>query len=181
MNIDSMNVKELAEYLQLPVETLYKYVRAGKLPAEKQGGGWVFNRDEIDTWMLEHQNVAECEPTKRVLVVEDEAPARELMKRWLSSAGYDVIVAADGVEGEACLSKEDNIDLILTDLKMPRMDGAELLRRIHKMKDRPSIVIITAYFDGELMEKVLQLGTFRIIKKPAKKASVLAVVKATVG
>ena len=176
----TMSVKELADYLQLPVETVYKYVRAGKLPAEKDGGYWVFKRSVVDSWMLEHQNVSLGAQARRVLVVEDEAPARELMKRWLTSAGYDVVAAADGVEGETFLRGED-FDLVLTDLQMPRMDGAELLRRIQDMKDRPSVVVVTAYYDGDLMRKVMELGTFRLIKKPANRESVLAVVKSVVG
>ena len=111
---------------------------------------------------------------------EDEAPARELMKRWLTTAGYDVVAAEDGIEGEKCLNNEA-FDLLLTDLQMPRMDGAELLRRIQDMEGRPSIVVVTAYYDGDLMRKVMELGTFRLIKKPANRESVLAVVKSVVG
>lgn len=177
---EKLSVKELAEYLQLPVETVYKYVRAGKLPADKEGKHWVFTRSVIDSWMLENQNVAKSPLSKRVLVVEDEDPARKLMQRWLKAADYDVVTAKDGVAGESCLKKEE-FDLVMTDLRMPRMDGAELLRRIQTMADKPSVVVVTAYYDGELMQKVMTLGTFRLIKKPTTRTAVLAVIESVIG
>ena len=87
--------------------------------------------------------------TETVLVVEDEAGVRRLMRKTLESFGYDVIDAADGLE--ACRMAEafaEPIDLLLTDLVMPRMSGLELAHRIRQ--DRPEIQILytSGYTEG---------------------------------
>lgn len=81
---------------------------------------------------------------KRILVVEDDMPIRNLYKEELVDEGYEVITATDGLEGYK-LFKETNPDLITIDIKMPNMNGLELLDKIRKEDKDVPIIIYSAY------------------------------------
>ncbi|MCL4416386.1 MAG: response regulator [Actinobacteria bacterium] len=81
---------------------------------------------------------------KKVLVVEDETTIRNLYKEELIDEGYEVITAADGVEGYELFKKEQP-DLITIDLKMPNMNGIELLDKIRREDKIIPIIIYSAY------------------------------------
>ncbi len=82
---------------------------------------------------------------KRVLVVDDEEGIRFLYKEELEEEGCEVVLASDGEEALKQLDAAGEIDLVLLDIKMPGMDGVEVLRRIkEKSKDIP-VILSTAY------------------------------------
>lgn len=165
MSSEQMTATELATYLNLPRETIYKYVRAGRLPAIKSGRSWVFDRTQIDRWIEE--NVHRSEPTSRasVLVVDDEPAVRHVFKVWLENAGYKVDEAPDGQQALGRMD-EDSYDLVFLDLQMPNMDGVETLRHIRGREDQPDVIIVTAHYNGALMEEILKLGPVHVLKKP---------------
>lgn len=107
----------------------------------------------LDTGRLERIDrrgrAAERVTRKRVLVVDDSLTVRELQRKLLSSRGYDVAVAVDGMDGWNALRAED-FDLLITDIDMPRMDGIELvtlLRRDSRLQSLP--VMVVSYKDRE--------------------------------
>ncbi|MBM3705104.1 MAG: response regulator [Actinobacteria bacterium] len=81
---------------------------------------------------------------KKILVVEDEMPIRNLYKEELADEGYEVITAPDGVAGYEMFKKEKP-DLITIDLKMPNMNGLELLDKIRREDKVIPIIIYSAY------------------------------------
>jgi two-component system sensor histidine kinase and response regulator WspE len=86
---------------------------------------------------------------KRVLVAEDSLTVRELQRKLLDQAGYDVEVAVDGMDGWN-MARTGKFDLLVTDIDMPRMDGIELVTRIKKDPNLKSIpVMIVSYKDRE--------------------------------
>jgi two-component system sensor histidine kinase and response regulator WspE len=86
---------------------------------------------------------------KRVLVAEDSLVVRELERKLLDRAGYDVEVAVDGMDGWN-MARTGNFDLLVTDIDMPRMDGIELVSRIKKDPNLKSLpVMIVSYKDRE--------------------------------
>ncbi|KLU63191.1 transcriptional regulatory protein SrrA [Peptococcaceae bacterium CEB3] len=87
----------------------------------------------------------------KVLLVDDEAGLRELVKVYLENAGFDVSEAADGVEAEEILNREC-FDLIILDIMMPRMNGLELCQRIRARQNLP-ILLLTA--KGEVEDRLL--------------------------
>ncbi|AKT41895.1 sigma-54-dependent transcriptional regulator [Chondromyces crocatus] len=113
---------------------------------------------------------------KQILVVDDEANLRRVLAAQLSRDGYEVHTAEDGEEGIAFL-KEHHIDLVLTDLRMPKVDGMDLLRA--SLRDDPSrpVVMITAYGTVDNAVEALKTGAFDYITKPADQAEVRMVVK----
>ena len=101
----------------------------------------------------------------KILVVDDELNMRLVLKAMLKKEGYDVVTAKDGVEALEIL-QGDKIAVVATDLKMPRMDGMELLGRI--MQDDPSlpVIILTAYGTVATAVDALKKGAFDYITKP---------------
>ena len=104
-------------------------------------------------------------PDYRILVVDDELRIRKLLKDFLSKAGYIVMEAADGEEAFHIFCSDSDIDLIVLDIMMPRMDGYETLRQIRKLSSVP-IVMLTAK-TGETDELMgFELGVDEFIQKP---------------
>ncbi len=105
------------------------------------------------------------EPLK-ILVVDDEAAVRELLRRGLSQLGnYSVEVAANGSEAIEKVEK-DLFDLILTDLKMPEMDGIELLKRIKGTRPELIVIMMTAHGSVETAVEAMKIGANDYITKP---------------
>ena len=155
-----LTTKEIAEHLKLRPETVLRKVKSGKIPALKVGGRFRFDKEQIDEWLRSKSTSKEC-----ILVIDDDEIIRELFKETLQSSGYMVITAQDGTEALELVNSW-SFDLIFTDLKMPRMDGAETFRRIRQIDSSVPIVIITGYPLSELMEQVLEQGPFGVMRKP---------------
>jgi two-component system response regulator (stage 0 sporulation protein F) len=103
----------------------------------------------------------------KILVVDDEEGARELFNTILSDEGYEVTLA---VSGEDALSRlqSDAFDLVLTDIKMPGMDGLQLLQEIRKSGTKSDVIMVTAYGEVESYLKAMSLGAAEYINKPIR-------------
>jgi two-component system response regulator AtoC len=112
---------------------------------------------------------------KQVLIVDDEPNLRKILSAQLSRHGYDVLTAEDGEQGLAYL-RDHHIDLVVTDLKMPKVDGMTLLRRaLQEDPDRP-VVMITAHGTVDTAVEALKIGAFDYLTKPFDKDEVRAIV-----
>ncbi len=101
----------------------------------------------------------------KVLVVDDEPIVTKSAERVLNAEGYTVESARDG--REAILKTEQNhYDLLLTDLRMPEMDGISLIRWMRQFRPATGIVVITGYPSQETIEEVLDLGIVDYVPKP---------------
>jgi DNA-binding response OmpR family regulator len=105
------------------------------------------------------------EAMSRVLVVDDEPDAVELLTEFLTSKGYEVITASNGEEALRRL-QEDRPHLILLDVRMPKMDGLEVLRRAREIDQAVGIIMVTAVHEEETGRRALQMGAFDYITKP---------------
>src|SRR5579872_5836907 len=112
---------------------------------------------------------------KQVLIVDDEPNLRKILSAQLSRDGYDVMTAEDGEAGLAAL-KEHHIDLVITDLKMPKVDGMSLLRAALKEEPELPIVMITAHGTIDTAVEALKLGAFDYLTKPFDKDEVRQIV-----
>ena len=101
----------------------------------------------------------------RVLVVDDEAVIRDLLQRILIKQGYEVSTATDGLEGLDKI-KHNNYNILILDLKMPRMDGMGLLRKIRELEKDFIIIIITGYENQDTNQEVTRQGCLGYITKP---------------
>ncbi len=114
-----------------------------------------------------------------VLVVDDEKGQREILKTILESEGYDAGVAASGAEAIAAVQK-NNFDLVITDLKMPGMDGHELLKNVLAEKPAVSVVIVTAHGSIDSAVEAIREGAFDYLTKPLDRDRLLQVAKKAV-
>ncbi len=113
---------------------------------------------------------------KQILVVDDEPNLRRVLSAQLGRDGYDVLEAEDGEQGLALLA-EHHIDLVVTDLRMPKVDGMELLRRALALDPELPVVMITAHGTVDNAVEALKIGAFDYITKPFDQAEVRAIVK----
>ena len=103
----------------------------------------------------------------KILIIEDEAAIRRVLTKILSdeNESYTVFEAADGLMGAEMLKNED-FDLVLCDIKMPKMDGVEVLEAIKKIKPEIPFVMISGHGDLETAIQTMRLGAFDYISKP---------------
>ncbi len=106
----------------------------------------------------------------RVLLAEDESVAREILEFYLNTIFDEVIVAEDGLEGLKLYKKNYNqhkkIDLVLTDIKMPNMDGIEMLENIYQINKNQKFIIVSAYKDEQMLLKSIDLKVLGYFIKP---------------
>src|SRR3977135_1868079 len=101
----------------------------------------------------------------RLLIAEDEANLRLVLQKELQRLGYRVQAAPDG---EAALRKleESNVDVLLCDINMPRMDGMELLRRVHERPNPPEVIMLTGQGTIETAVEAMKNGAYDYLTKP---------------
>ncbi|WP_457552120.1 response regulator [Desulfobacula sp.] len=104
----------------------------------------------------------------KILVIDDEKPTLSMFKLFLTAYGYDVYVAEDGEKGLA-LFNEISPEIVFTDIKMPGIDGLEVLRRIRKTGIASEVIIITGHGDMETVVEALDLNASDFINKPVER------------
>jgi len=113
----------------------------------------------------------------KILVIDDEASTRDLLKMSLESDGYTVFMAEDGPKGLEIFARE-NPSVVLTDIKMPGMDGIEVLRRVKEQNPDTEVVVITGHGEMNLAIQALQNGATDFIVKPiSEKALAVALLR----
>jgi two-component system, chemotaxis family, chemotaxis protein CheY len=112
---------------------------------------------------------------KKVLVIEDDIPLCWLLEKILQSK-YEVMIMSNGMEAWSWLSDGNLPDLIISDIKMPSLDGIELLENISNsglFKNIP-VIILSGYEDGTKRKQCLDLGAFTYLVKPFEPQSLVA-------
>ena len=187
-----LTTEEVLEYLQVNLRTVYRLIKAGKIPAVRVGRQWRFRKRDIDAW-LESQRPRNVRPVPaparpasaaserpRVLVVDDEASIRDLLQKTLALAEYDVDLAPDG---RTALERLRIIpyDLLITDLKMPGIDGLTVIREARRLKADIPIIIITGYSTEASAIEAVNLGVSGYLTKPFRVPRVLAAAAKALG
>ncbi|MFI5176966.1 MAG: sigma-54-dependent transcriptional regulator [Vicinamibacterales bacterium] len=112
----------------------------------------------------------------RILVVDDEPAIRDTMRMILEYEGYEVLLAGSGQEGLAVVER-DTPDLVFLDIKMPGLDGLEVLSRLRGTNETLPVVIVSAHGSTTTALEAGRLGAFRFIEKPLSKDYVLDAVR----
>src|SRR5258707_869515 len=189
-----LTTEEVLEYLQVNLRTVYRLIKAGKIPAVRVGRQWRFRRRDIDAW-LESQRprggarAAVPSPARqatasggrpRVLVVDDESTIRDLLSKTLALAEYDVDLAPDG---RTALERLRIIpyDLLITDLKMPGVDGLTVIREARRLKADLPVIIITGFSNEASAIEAVNLGVSGYLTKPFRVPRVLAAAAKALG
>lgn len=156
-----MTVKETAEYLRIPLPTVYYLVQRGQLPAVQIGGRWRVKKDALDRDVLRNED--EGQPT--VLVVDDDAGLQSMFKLFLKKQGFSRIVVGTGKEALVALQKQ-KFELCFLDLQLPDTTGDEIYKKAKDIQPGLPIVIITGYPDSQTLDNILKLGPVTVLKKP---------------
>ena len=160
-----MTVKETAEYLRIPLPTVYYLVQRGQLPAIQIGGRWRVKKDALDRDVLRAEE--QGQPT--VLVIDDDESLQDMFKLFLKKNGFSRLVVGTGKDAIAALSKQ-KFDFCFLDLQLPDITGDEVYA-VAKAKDPElPIVIITGYPDSQMLDNILRHGPVTVLKKPLQVA-----------
>ena len=111
-----------------------------------------------------------------ILVVDDEKDTCLLLGQVLEKEGYAVDIAHTGIEALNILKKK-KINLVITDLKMPEMDGLTLIREARKLKTKTKFIMMTAYGEIETYLDAINMGVFDYLNKPMEISDVRKAVK----
>lgn len=101
----------------------------------------------------------------RILIVDDEEPVREVLAEYFAGQGYAVESAGGGAEALEVAGRT-RPDLVLLDVRMPGMDGMEVLRRLRELHPEVAVIMITANEDVALARQTLKIGAFDYVAKP---------------
>ena len=111
-----------------------------------------------------------------VLIVDDEEPVRKFVDRVLSDAGYRTTLAADGPEAIEVASKLDRLDVLLTDVMMPQMQGDELARQLRQREPSLKVLYLTGYSDRLFKDKITLWEDEAFLDKPCSVKGLLQAV-----
>jgi excisionase family DNA binding protein len=189
-----LTTEEVLEYLQVNLRTVYRLIKAGKIPAVRVGRQWRFRKRDIDAWLDSQRprgggaRTAPATPGRpatgttrpRVLVVDDEASIRDLLGKTLALAEYDVDVAPDGRSALERMRLYP-YDLLIADLKMPGMDGLTVIREAKRYKADLPVIIITGFSTESSAIEAVNLGVAGYLTKPFRVPQVLAAAAKALG
>jgi excisionase family DNA binding protein len=183
-----LTTEEVLEYLQANLRTVYRLIKAGKIPAVRVGRQWRFRKRDIDAWLDSQRPrggapraAASAPPARpaagaarpRVLVVDDEASIRDLLEKTLTMADYVVDTAPDGRSAIERMRMYP-YDLLITDLRMPGMDGLSVVREARRFKSDLPVIIVTGFSSEASAIEALNLGVASYLTKPFRVPQVLA-------
>jgi len=200
MNESFLTTDEVLEYLQVNLRTVYRLIKAGKIPGVRVGRQWRFRRSDIDAWLVSQQTgavpapptptEAETEPTAvaspfgngrpKVLVVDDEASILDLLSRALALADYDVDVVSSG---QAALEqmRHNGYSLLITDLKMPGLDGLSIITAARRVDSKLPVIVITGYSSESSAIEAANIGVSGYLTKPFKVPKILELASRALG
>jgi excisionase family DNA binding protein len=192
-----LTTEEVLEYLQVNLRTVYRLIKAGKIPAVRVGRQWRFRKRDIDAWLDSQRprggprqaapapsatpRPAAGNVRRRVLVVDDEASIRDLLEKTLTlNNEYDVDVAPDGPAAVDRMRLYP-YDLLIADLKMPGMDGLTVIREARRFKADLPVIIITGFSTESAAIEAANLGVAGYLTKPFRVSKVLEVTAKALG
>jgi len=192
-----LTTEEVLEYLQVNLRTVYRLIKAGKIPAVRVGRQWRFRKRDIDTWLDSQRPRGGARSTTtpaddmapsgrqaserpRILVVDDESSIRDLLAKTLALADYDVDTAPDGRSALERLRLYP-YDLLIADLKMPGIDGLSVIREAKRLKADLPVIIITGYSTETAAIEAVNLGVSGYLTKPFRVPQVLTAAAKAIG
>ena len=156
-----LTVKETAEYLRIPVPTVYYLVQRGQIPAIQIGGRWRIKKTSLDRDILRQDK--QGQPT--VLVVDDDPDLQELFKAFLKKIGFSRVVVGTAKDAISSLRKQ-KFDLMFLDLQLPDAPGDQVYKTAKQIDPDLNVIVITGYPDSEMLDRILQISPVTVLKKP---------------
>lgn len=171
---DVMTTEDVMEYLHVNRRTVYRLMPKG-LPGFRVGRQWRFRKRDVDVWLeRSHLDKGDAAERPRILVVDDEAPIRDLILKHLRHVDWEADGAADGPAAIDFL-RESDYDLVITDLRMPGMDGLSVVREARRKSLDMPIIIITGNSTEASAIEALNLGVTAYLTKPFRMVRLLQI------
>lgn len=132
----------------------------------------------VDENDFTHEQKDACDMAKRILTIDDSKTIRDMLMLTLSDAGFDVLQAVDGQDGLDVLG-DDRVDVIITDINMPRMDGYEVIRQLRKnsVHKTTPILVLTTESDVDKRNLARDAGATGWMVKPFDPERLIATVR----
>jgi excisionase family DNA binding protein len=135
-----LTVKETAEYLRIPLPTVYYLVQRGKIPAIQIGGRWRVKKSTLDHDILRQDK-----------------------------QGQPTVLVVDGTATEAIKSlRKQKFDLMFLDLQLPDAPGDQVYKTAKQIDPDLNVIVITGYPDSEILDRIFQVSPVTVLKKPLK-------------
>ena len=158
-----LTVKETAEYLRIPLPTVYYLVQRGKIPAIQIGGRYRIKKSALDHDILRQDK--QGQPT--VLVVDDDLGVQDLFRTFLKQIGFSRVVVGTATEAVKSLRKQ-KFDLMFLDLQLPDAPGDQVYKTAKQIDPDLYVIVITGYPDSEILDRILEFSPVTVLKKPLK-------------
>jgi len=186
-----LTTEEVLQYLNVNLRTVYRWLKAGQLPAIRVGRQWRFRQSDLDAWLEEHRSAhpagrphapgsAPRPARRRVLLVDGDPAVRKLLDASLSLANYDVKTVSDGRTALDRL-QHGHYDLLITALATPGLDGLGVVRKARHMLPSLPIIIVTGHSSEPAAVEALNLGVSGYLRKPVHVSRLLAMVARALG
>ena len=158
-----LTVKETADYLRIPLPTVYYLVQREKIPAIQIGGRWRIKKSSLDRDILRQDK--QGQPT--VLVVDDDPRLQDLFRTFLKKIGFSQMVVGTAKEAIKSLGKQ-KFDLMFLDLQLPDAPSDQVYKTAKQIDQDLNVIVITGYPDSEILDRILQVSPVTVLKKPLK-------------
>lgn len=176
-----LTTDDVLGYLRVNLRTVYRLIKAGKIPAVRVGRQWRFRKSDLDAW-LESQRAGRAAVAKRrrvLLATEDDEPDRPLTAA-LVAAGYDIAAVTDGPTALDRL-RRDGADLLITGLRLSGMDGLAVVREARRAAPQLPVIILTAFSSESSAIEAANLGVAGYLTAPFTAARVLSATARVLG
>ena len=188
-----LTTEEVLEYLQVNLRTVYRLIKAGKIPAVRVGRQWRFRKRDIDAWLDTQRPRGERSPSDDVRSAAgarwpqpgpggrttSRAFANCCRKLWRLRNTMSIRRRTVAQRSSGCAS--GNYDLLIADLKMPGMDGLTLIREAKRLKADLPVIIITGFSTESSAIEAVNLGVAGYLTKPFRVPQVLAAAARALG
>jgi len=158
-----LTVKETAEYLRIPLPTVYYLVQRGQIPAIQIGGRWRIKKSSLDRDILRQDKRGQ----PAVLVVDDDPGIQDQFKSFLKKIGFSRVIVGTAKDAIASLKKQ-KFDLMFLDLQLPDVPGDQVYKTAKQIDPELNVVVITGYPDSDMLNRILRVSPVTVLKKPLK-------------
>jgi len=162
-NHNLLTVKETAEYLRIPLPTVYYLVQRGQIPAIQIGGRWRIKKSSLDRDILRQDK--QGQPT--VLVVDDDPGIQDQFKSFLKKIGFSRVIVGTAKDAIASLKKQ-KFNLMFLDLQLPDVPGDQVYKTAKQIDPELNVVVITGYPNSDMLNRILRVSPVTVLKKPLK-------------
>ena len=181
---DLLSVQDVAEIFEVNTDTVDQWVRKGVLSPTPRTDPPHFEPKDIHAFFNKQQGEA-AGRKRRILIVEDDPLVGNSLKHLLEREGYETALMPIGLAALDLISSQD-FDLIISDIRMPGMNGIEALRAIRDLRTQFGVslfpeIILTAYDDPVVRQEAAAMGICDFVLKPFEIDAFLALVKTKLG